>query len=323
MRRVVTVPLGVLLAMGFGLGTPSPAAAECGRQTNQFPPFTRVARSADTIVIGTVVEELSGHTGEVATFRIRVDEVLRGGAGETMDILGVKSGLPLKGSPSCRENAFLYARLGDVLAIALDGRLHGREGVNTAAWIEGRPGLTRGAEALTRAAARRASGVARSGVNGAVQVRSRQFRGHPLSGSWIAHLAEEGSAPLLELLSFDEAGVVRAAGPTGVSVGAWAPTGERTANATLVFPIDIGDGARGLGTIRGGLEVAEDGQSFTATYTIEFRPGPALEDGPTFPVGQLGPVTVNAERIVVEPMGEPVGPPPSIEQLTTGNGPGA
>ena len=52
--------------------------------------------------------------------------------------------------------------------------------------------------------------------------------------------------------------------------------------------------------------VAEDGQSFAGTYTVELPAGMAEALGA--PVGQLGPGDVTGQRIAVEPMGEPVGP---------------
>ena len=51
-------------------------------------------------------------------------------------------------------------------------------------------------------------------------------------------------------------------------------------------------------TIRVAGEVSEDGQTFTAEYTIEF----------TGEGGEYGPGHVTATRINVEPMGTPVGP---------------
>ena len=61
----------------------------------------------------------------------------------------------------------------------------------------------------------------------------------------------------------------------------------------------------GYATARASTEVAEDGQSFAGTYTIE--PPAAMAEGPWgIPVGQLGPGDVTGQRIVVEPMGEPV-----------------
>jgi hypothetical protein len=136
-------------------------------------------------------------------------------------------------------------------------------------------------------------------------------RRHALVGSWIA----QGPAPLpAELVTFNDDGTVRSASIDGPSVGSWAPTGRRTANATLVSPFSLPDvGFVGLGTIRGSVEVSRDGQTFSATYTLEFPTAPEGESTDPFPDGQLGPVTVTGQRIAVEPMGEPVGPVPPPE----------
>ncbi len=80
---------------------------------------------------------------------------MRGSAPELIDVNALKSGLPLSGSPSCRQSAYLYGRVGHVIAFALafafDGRLPGVAGpVNTAAWIEGKPhAIVPGPEHLT------------------------------------------------------------------------------------------------------------------------------------------------------------------------------
>jgi len=83
-----------------------------------------------------------------------VDEVVRGAAPDELEIRGLKSGLPLVGSQGCRQNAMLHADTGDVLAIAFDGTVDGRTGVNTAAWISGERSV-RGASDLSLAEMKR------------------------------------------------------------------------------------------------------------------------------------------------------------------------
>jgi hypothetical protein len=99
----------------------------------------------------------------------------------------------------------------------------------------------------------------------------------------------------------------------GNAYGTWAATGDRTADATFLFP--LGDPAAGsfdgYGMVRSSIEVSEDGQSFAGTYTYEFPAGMAEAMG--FQVGQLGPGEVTGQRIAVEPMGEPVAPLPGQE----------
>ncbi len=57
--------------------------------------------------------------------------------------------------------------------------------------------------------------------------------------------------------------------------------------------------------IRAAGDVSEDGQSFTAEFTIEFT-------GEGAPTGEYGPGHVTGTRINVEPMGTPAG---SLEDL--------
>jgi hypothetical protein len=62
------------------------------------------------------------------------------------------------------------------------------------------------------------------------------------------------------------------------------------------------DGFIGFNTLRGSVEISADGESFTATYTLDL---PMRAGGTS---GQLGPVAASGVRVSVEPMGEPVGP---------------
>lgn len=79
--------------------------------------------------------------------------------------------------------------------------------------------------------------------------------------------------------------------------------------------IDPGNGVATFDIISGTVEVSEDGRTFIATYTVEFSE--EADDDRTVPFGQLGPVTVTAERITVEPMGEPVAPLPTNQELSS------
>jgi hypothetical protein len=125
-------------------------------QLNRFPRYTEVAPTARTVVIGTVVESRrEDPTESTVVFTLRVDDVIRGQAPAAIEVEGIRSGLPRRGQRACRENAFLYVHLGDVIALALDGRLDGRAGITTAAWIEGRPerDLIPGVHVLSRSEA--------------------------------------------------------------------------------------------------------------------------------------------------------------------------
>jgi len=129
------------LVAGMCLATTTPALAECGGQPNQWPAFTEVAPTAQVVIVGTVHEgPFYDGRGATPVFRVHVDEVLRGTAADVVEVSGLRTGLPLEGPQSCRQNAYLYAGIGHVIALAFDGRLPGvSKGVNSAAWIEGRP----------------------------------------------------------------------------------------------------------------------------------------------------------------------------------------
>ncbi len=152
-RRTRWFP-GTTIALGLCLTLSAPALAECSSQPNRWPAFSAVAPSAERILVGTVAGPSGPHEPgpNYVGLDIRVGEVLRGSASETIEIIALRSGLPLVGLGSCQRGAILYARTGDVIAFAFDGRLPGVAGkVNTAAWIEGRPHslLVPGPERLT------------------------------------------------------------------------------------------------------------------------------------------------------------------------------
>jgi hypothetical protein len=131
---------------------------------------------------------------------------------------------------------------------------------------------------------------------------------HPAIGTWIIDTSpEDGNPP--ELVTVAPGGIIVDAFSEGTAYGSWAATGDRTADATFVAPaIDPEAGFLGFFTVRTSFEVAADGQSVAGTYTIEYPA--ALAEAVGAPVGQYGPVEVTGQRVIVEPMGEPVGPIP-------------
>jgi hypothetical protein len=133
---------GTILAAGLCLSTTPSALAECSGQPNRWPAFSEVAPSAERILVGTVMGPSTSHEGGplYLGLDVRVDEVLRGSAAERLEVNALQSGLPRVGDQACRQSAYLYARVGDVIAFAFDGRSpRVANPVNTAAWIEGRP----------------------------------------------------------------------------------------------------------------------------------------------------------------------------------------
>ena len=161
MRKAMVLGASVGAALAASVVTAGPALGECSGQVNEFPPYTEVAPTADRVIIGTVVDDLAGPGAEepYGAFLLRVDEVLRGRAPDTLEVSDLRSGLPLRGSPACRGGAYLMARVGDVLAVAFDGEFAGERDINTAAWVDGRPvrDLVPGAEVLSLRQARRAA----------------------------------------------------------------------------------------------------------------------------------------------------------------------
>jgi hypothetical protein len=130
---------------------------------------------------------------------------------------------------------------------------------------------------------------------------------HPAVGVWLTDGSPEDTTDPLDLLTVAPGGIVTIALPDGTGYGPWAATGERSLDATfLAAQRDPEcDCLVGYATIRTSIEVAEDGQSFAGTYTIEFPASMAEAMG--LQVGQqVGPGTVTGQRIAVEPMGEPV-----------------
>jgi hypothetical protein len=129
---------------------------------------------------------------------------------------------------------------------------------------------------------------------------------HPAVGVWLTDGSPDDSTNPLDLTTIAPGGIATIALPDGTGYGPWAATGERSADATfLISQRDPEAGFVGYATIRTSIEVAEDGQSFAGTYTIEFPAAMAEAMGLT--VGQqVGPGTVTGQRIAVEPMGEAV-----------------
>ena len=84
-------------------------------------------------------------------------------------------------------------------------------------------------------------------------------------------------------------------------IGAWQPTGENTADLTIVNIFPVEEGVVGTAIARISIEVSEDGNSLSAQYTVELQGFGELP-------GEYGPVTASGTRVEVEAMGTPVGP---------------
>jgi hypothetical protein len=149
--------------------------------------------------------------------------------------------------------------------------------------------------------------VAAPGV--AAQDEAMGTADHPLVGTWIVDSTPDDPIDPLEVVVIGPGGTLLDTSLDGIGSGAWSPSGDRSADVTFVFPAaDPEAGFIGFVTIRSSVEVADDGLSFSGTYTLE--PPAAMAEAMGMTPGELGPGDVSAQRIVVEPMGEVVGPIP-------------
>jgi hypothetical protein len=143
----------------------------------------------------------------------------------------------------------------------------------------------------------------------AAQVDAMSSADHPLVGTWIVDSTPDDPTDPLEVVVVGSGGTLLDTSLDGIGSGAWSPTGDRSADVTFVFPAaDPEAGFIGFVTVRSSVEVADDGLSFSGTYTLE--PPAAMAEAMGMTPGELGPGDVSAQRIVVEPMGEVVGPIP-------------
>ena len=106
-------------------------------------------------------------------------------------------------------------------------------------------------------------------VAAAPGVSAQDTAEHPAVGAWTIDATPEDATDPPELATVAPGGIVTNAGPDGTAYGSWAATGDRTADATFLFPLHNPECGClvGYGTVRASIEVAEDGQSFAGTYT--------------------------------------------------------
>ena len=121
---------------------------------------------------------------------------------------------------------------------------------------------------------------------------------HPIVGSWMIDTEPQNPTNPLHLTIISADGsYLESETDGGVSVGVWEATGDNTA----IFSFRFLAGPQGMGTIRAEAEVAEDGQTFTANFTLEL----VAPDGTS--TGEVGPGMAEATRLTVEAPGTPVG----------------
>lgn len=124
----------------------------------------------------------------------------------------------------------------------------------------------------------------------------------PVVGAWLLDVdGDPDSAPTVAIFHADGTYIQEDQG-ANVAIGSWEPNGPNTGAVTFTWYGVDESGAYGSSTVRATVEVAADGTSLTAVYTLEFI-GP---DGTSS--DQMGPGTATGTRIAVEPMGSPVAP---------------
>ena len=127
----------------------------------------------------------------------------------------------------------------------------------------------------------------------------------PVVGAWELRVDGDDPANAPAEMIFHADGTYMQAIPGMVGVGSWVPTGPNTGALTFVQYGAFDDtGSMGHDTVRATFEVAPDGQTLTAAFTIDVT----SPDGTS--TGQMGPGTGTATRIVVEEMAPaaPTGP---------------
>jgi hypothetical protein len=127
--------------------------------------------------------------------------------------------------------------------------------------------------------------------------------GHPLVGAWRLDTDVNDPTNPPSLAIFHSDGTYTELAVDGSGVGVWTSTGPTSGTLTAVeqSPSDQGGGSTSV-MVRATIDVAADGQSLTATYTLEFD----TDQAPMMPAGELGPGMATGTRIVAEPMGTPV-----------------
>ncbi len=156
--------------------------------------------------------------------------------------------------------------------------------------------------------------------NTGAQVATPGPAGHPLVGSWEVVIAFEGDlAPeLVSLITYTSDGAVLVANagqlpglPPASGLffteghGAWASTGERTAEASFRFLVlDQTGGLAGTSVTQTTIEVSPAGDAYAGTFSLDTLTPEGNSMG-------AGGGTLRATRIGVEPLGTPVATPVS------------
>ena len=136
--------------------------------------------------------------------------------------------------------------------------------------------------------------------NGSLAAQDTDFDDHPLVGTWElrADLGDGDTSCVSNVVFTVEGAYIDVDCDGVVVIGSWEPTGDSTA----IMSFTSYDSENGAYTIRASVEIADDGQSFTAPFTFELT-DPATGEGS----GQYGPGTATGTRISAEAPGTPEG----------------
>ena len=75
-------------------------------------------------------------------------------------------------------------------------------------------------------------------VAAAPGVAAQTTADHPAIGAWMIETSPGDATDPLELATVAPGGITTNAGPDGTAYGSWAATGERSADATFLFPLN-------------------------------------------------------------------------------------
>jgi hypothetical protein len=140
-RRLAVILGSVLLAAIGTFSISSPAKAECP-YVPPYPPVTEAARSAREIIVGTVIENVGGQTGD---FRLRIDHVLRGSStvGDIRRIRFLYPNWPqdtFANGQTIASCNMIAASSGEVIAMAFGALApDGKTRYTAISWISGGP----------------------------------------------------------------------------------------------------------------------------------------------------------------------------------------
>lgn len=233
-RGLAALLMAALIGATLTTTAGTSVSADHGCNVARWPDFARIAPSARRIIVGTVTEPLRDIrefadvrdyplSDPSESFRLRVDEVLRGRAPQSIKVSHLRSGLPRR-DPR-RECGKLEAKVGDRLVLAFDGRLPGRaRRINTAAWIEGDPSISnQPAGQLTLGQARRLAGHA---PDGSTLPHDRGIRRAAMSVADLPAFIAESLDNLMRLTG--DAQARRACGPVLGELSEIDPASEAT-----------------------------------------------------------------------------------------------